>query len=210
MKDTKKKPTKFAFTQNVMMYLGHTLHEVVALRSFHGVKEGDRGGFIEFTDNLSDTGECWVFPGSIVYGENAIVVGDAILQNSVVGGSVRISEKTKVSNSEIIIEDTKPGADGFAILISGHSVIEDSKISGSKIRISGESKIKTGTIKDNVTIVSSVIDDGSVICCAKINNSSIIGVCFSGGGTTRVDHSKIFGPLTIKGPSSYCGKTIRP
>ena len=61
---------KFELTTNTKMFLGKKLFQIKALISFGDVKAGELGGYIEKEENLSQTGDAWVF-------DNARVSGDA-------------------------------------------------------------------------------------------------------------------------------------
>ena len=52
---------KFGLTTNSKMHLGKKLFQIKALISFGNVEEGDLGGFIEKEDNLSQSGNAWVY-----------------------------------------------------------------------------------------------------------------------------------------------------
>ena len=66
---------KFELTTNSKMHLGKKLFQIKALISFGNVEEGDLGGFIEKEDNLSQSGNAWVYGNAEVYG-NARVSGN--------------------------------------------------------------------------------------------------------------------------------------
>ena len=53
-----------------------TLRRIVALRDFGDVKAGDKGGWIEKEENLSQDGDAWIYGNARVYGD-AWVCGDA-------------------------------------------------------------------------------------------------------------------------------------
>ena len=55
---------------------GVKLFRIKALISFGNVEEGELGGYIEKEDNLSVSGDAWVYGNALVYG-NARVYGDA-------------------------------------------------------------------------------------------------------------------------------------
>ena len=57
---------------------GVVLHRIECITSFSNVKEGDRGGWIEREENLSQLGDCWVYYNAQVY-DNARVYGNAHL-----------------------------------------------------------------------------------------------------------------------------------
>ena len=67
---------KFELTANSKMHLGKKLFQIKALISFGNVEEGDLGGFIEKEDNLSQSGDAWVYGNAWVYGD-AEVSGNA-------------------------------------------------------------------------------------------------------------------------------------
>ena len=67
---------KFELTTNSKMHLGKKLFQIRALISFGNVEEGDLGGFIEKEDNLSQSGDAWVYGNAEVSG-NARVSGNA-------------------------------------------------------------------------------------------------------------------------------------
>ena len=66
-------------------YLGIKLFRIRALNSFGNVKAGDIGGYIEKEENLSESGNSWVYGNASVYG-NAMVYG-----NASVYGNARVS-----------------------------------------------------------------------------------------------------------------------
>ena len=60
------------------------LYRIEALKDFADVKKGDKGGFVESRDNLSQYGDCWVYDNATVSGNaevygNAKVFGDAMV-----------------------------------------------------------------------------------------------------------------------------------
>ena len=74
---------KFKLTSETIIHLGHTLYRIEAVISFGSVKSGDKGGFVETADNLSQvSGDAWVYGDAQVSGNarvsgNAWVYGDA-------------------------------------------------------------------------------------------------------------------------------------
>lgn len=74
---------KFELTdQTHILPDGTVLHRIRAIANFGTVKAGELGGYIEKEDNLSQTGDAWVYGNAWVSGnaqvcENAQVYGDA-------------------------------------------------------------------------------------------------------------------------------------
>jgi len=67
---------KFELTTNTKVAFDKTLFQIRALIDFSHVKAGDLGGWVEKVNNLSQSGDAWVFGDAWVYGD-ARVSGDA-------------------------------------------------------------------------------------------------------------------------------------
>lgn len=81
---------------------GIKLYQIEAMKDFADVKAGDKGGYIEKTDNLSQSRTSWVYDTSKVYG-NAKVRGYAkIMGDSTVCGDTLISSKIVVDGNKKI------------------------------------------------------------------------------------------------------------
>lgn len=79
-------------------YGGYTISRIKALRDFADVTAGDFGGYVQFEENLSQTGDCWVYPGAIVIDE-AKVLGDAKVKGaSIIMGNATICGRAVVKN----------------------------------------------------------------------------------------------------------------
>ena len=100
---------KYKLTDETSLCCGRTLHRIVALCDFGNVKKGDKGGWIEKEENLSQNGSCWVY-GNAQVCDNAIVrdyakVFDNVIirdnsevyGNSEVGGNIVIGGSTEIS-----------------------------------------------------------------------------------------------------------------
>ena len=74
---------KFSLTKTTKNYLGTTLFQIKAEKSFGNVSKGDLGGWVEKEENLSQEGNAWVFGNIYVSGDawlygNTMSYGDAI------------------------------------------------------------------------------------------------------------------------------------
>ncbi len=67
---------KYKLTTETKVFMGTTLYRIEALVDFSTVKAGDKGGWIEKEENLSQSGNAWVSGDARVSG-NAWVSGDA-------------------------------------------------------------------------------------------------------------------------------------
>ena len=73
---------KYELTSETKVFLGKTLYRIKALVQFGNVNAGDLGGWIEKEENLSQSGNAWVYGDARVSGNaevsgNARVSGDA-------------------------------------------------------------------------------------------------------------------------------------
>ena len=86
---------KYELTSETKVFLGKTLYRIKALVQFGNVNAGDLGGWIEKEENLSQSGNAWVYGNAEVYGDaevygNARVSGDArVYGNARVSGDAR-------------------------------------------------------------------------------------------------------------------------
>ena len=93
---------KFELTTDTKMFLGRKLFRIKALISFGNVKAGDVGGYIEKEENLSQSGNAWVYDNAEVYG-NAEVSGNADYATaSGFGSEYRTTTFFKLKNSDEI------------------------------------------------------------------------------------------------------------
>ena len=52
---------KYKLTNETIVHLGFTLYRIEALMDFSDVKKGDKGGFVQSENNLSQLGNAWVY-----------------------------------------------------------------------------------------------------------------------------------------------------
>ena len=84
------------------------LHRIVALKDIFGndgkiiAKKGDKGGFVESEDNLSQEGYCWIADDAMVYGK-AQVFEDATVYNNarVYGNTILVGDAEVSGDSEV-------------------------------------------------------------------------------------------------------------
>ena len=69
---------KYKLTEETINVNCKTLYRIEALKDFGNVKKGDKGGFIENEENLSQSDNCWVCGDAMAY-DNARVFGNAVI-----------------------------------------------------------------------------------------------------------------------------------
>lgn len=118
---------KYKLTEESINYLGTTLYRIEALKDFGDVKKGDKGGYVESENNLSQKGNCWIYNNAKVYDNakvwgkvkvsgNAKVFGDALVMgrakvygNIQVCGNAKVWGRTKVYGNVQVYGDAKIG-----------------------------------------------------------------------------------------------------
>lgn len=187
---------KYKLTNRFQPKRGKKLFQIVALRSFSDVRCGDVGGFIEHEENLSQNGECWVYPGAIAC-EFSRISENAILKNhSITTGYSRV-----FGNAQIL---------GNAIIRGNAFVYDDSIITGWSV-VGGESSVfgysnvdcKSSKHKKRQLHISdqSMIINATIRGCPNIKDHAIVfGNIFG--------HSKIFGESYIDSYSVVRNATV--
>ena len=125
---------------------GVKLYRIEATRDIpqHGVKKGDRGGYIEKEDNLQDN--AWVGRNAKVYGnalvcEEAVVTDEArVFENAQICGNSMVSGEAKVYGSAEIDENAQIEDEvevygeakvyGNVLIFEKAEIYEDAQVSG--------------------------------------------------------------------------------
>ena len=109
---------KYELTDNIKVVVGHTLHQIKALKSFGDVKKGDLGGWIEDYSNLSQSDNAWVYDKAKVYDDarvfdnakvrdHARVYGDAwVYDNAMVYGHAMVCGNAQVYDNAKVYGDS--------------------------------------------------------------------------------------------------------
>ena len=137
---------------------GVILHPIVALKNIGPVSKGHIGGFVENESNLSQKGNCWIMPGSCVYGkskveDDAVVYGDAVnVVDSKISGDTCIFDNARVYNS----------------IVDGDTFIRNN----ARVR---NAYVHNCTISDNARVLGSACRDTSVSNCF-IEGDAVINI----------------------------------
>ena len=156
---------KFGLTTNSKMHLGKKLFQIKALISFGNVEEGDLGGFIEKEDNLSQSGNAWVYGNAEVSGNarvsgNAEVSGNAwVYGNAWVSGNARVYGNAEVSGNAWVYGNAR---------VSGNAEVSGNAWVSGNARVSGNEDYTTikgfGRNCRNTTFFKSEDGDVKVVC----------------------------------------------
>lgn len=170
---------KYKLTDEIIDFKGYKLHRIEALKDFSNVKKGDKGGFVESEDNLSQYNNCWVHDDARVFGnakicDNAITYGDArVCDNAIIYGDARVFGNAWVCDNARVFDNAK---------ILGNTIVYN------KAKIFGSARIF-----DNVVVCNNAeIYDNAAICDDAM-------IC---------DNAKVYGKAMVRGDSEICDDAI--
>ena len=148
-----------------IVFDGHTLYRIRALRDFNDVKKGDLGGYIEKEDNLSQDGNCWVY-------DDAMVIRDArICDNARIYDRVIVNGLARVFGDAIVSDDAKVFDN--AVLKDHAEIFDNAEIYGNSM-VSGSAKVFDYVrICDNTTVEGKSTISGK----AKVHGNAKICGC---------------------------------
>ena len=81
---------KYRLTEETINVNGKTLYRIEALKDFSNVRKGDKGGFIENEENLSQSDDCWVYDNAEVFGEAKVHNNAKVYHNARVCGDAEV------------------------------------------------------------------------------------------------------------------------
>ncbi len=81
---------KYKLTEETISYMGKTLYRIEAVRDFENVKAGEKGGYIQSEDNLSQDGDCWIYDNALVRDSAEVSDNARVRGNAQVSGSAEI------------------------------------------------------------------------------------------------------------------------
>jgi len=183
---------KYELIDEPYSFNGHTIRRIRALRDFGNVKAGDLGGWLEFEDNLSHDGDCWVADNAKVMDsaqvkDNAIVRGNAKIEDQAqVYGCAIVEEYAEVKGKAGVFVHAKVG--GYALIVGwteighhacveGHSFITGGIIGGYAM-IDGHVMIGDYMRAGSYPMISGhahICENAKVRDRARINGNAVIG-----------------------------------
>lgn len=102
---------KYELTDNTIQHDDKIFYRIRALKDFSNVKQGDLGGYLESTNNLSQVGDCWVSGWALISGAakvkgKARVFGNAWLRDfALVTGDVDVCDDSNINLGSICTVD---------------------------------------------------------------------------------------------------------
>lgn len=148
---------KYKLTNETIKCLDKVLRRIEALKDFADVKKGDKGGFVENEENLSQKGNCWIYDNAIVR-DNAKIHGNARIHEN-----ARIYENAEIYGHAMIYDNAK--------ICENVKVYENAEICGNVIICGNAQVYGNATVYENVVICDNVKVCGNTIICGNVEIS---------------------------------------
>ena len=107
---------KYKLTEESINYCGRTLYRIEALKDFANVKKGDKGGYVQSEDNLSQEGDCWISNNAKVFDDAKVYDNALVLDNAQVYGNAVVYDNAGVFGDALVYGNVE---------ISGNAEIKD-------------------------------------------------------------------------------------
>ena len=178
---------KYKLTEESINYCNKTLYRIEALKNFGNVKKGDKGGYVEKEDNLSQEGDCWISDNAKVF-DSAVVSGNAkvydnakVCGNTKVFGDAYVYGNALVYNNAVIYGKAEVFSD--AVVYDKVRVFDDAYVCGKVIvcgnaQVCGDAKIKNNS---DYIVFKNWWSSGRHFTWTRNNNMWKVG-CFYGTG----------------------------
>ena len=150
---------KYKLTEETIIVNDKSLYRIEALKDFSNVRKGDKGGFIENEENLSQSDDCWVCGDAMVY-DNARVYDDAMVY-----GKAKVRDNAIIHNNAIICGNAwvYGNADVF-----GDAVIGDNAVICGNAWVNGNAKVyENAKIYGNAKVSGNAAVFGDAEVCGK-------------------------------------------
>ena len=201
---------KYKLTEETINVDGRTLYRIEALTYFGDVKQGDKGGFIENENNLTQYGKCWVYDNAEVSGyamvhNNATVSGNAkVSGNAIIHEDAKVYGDAKVSGNAAVFGDTEiydnAEVHGDAMVYENAKIYGNAKVSGNAAVFGDAEVCGKAEVCDNAEIRGNAIvandsdyivfknwwSSGRYFTWTKSNNMWKVG-CFYGSGKQLIN-----------------------
>ena len=156
---------KYELTTDSITVMGVELFRIKSLISFADVQAGELGGYIEKEENLSQSGDWWIYDvacvfGNAIVGENARVHEKALVyENAKIHGNANIWGYPKILGNARIYGNSK--VYGYALVEGDASVYGNAKI------CEDSSVFGSSTIYGNAKICGSAHVCGDAVICGE-------------------------------------------
>lgn len=179
------------------------LQDIIDKRNVVLVKKGEKGGFIESRDNLSETGTCWIYDNAIV-GQEARVMDDAkVSNNSSIFDDVKVRNNAQISGEPTICGN---------VTIGGKATVSDSVNMHGNVSIGGNTELSGNvSLHGNASVGGDAKISGNVSIHGNVSiggNAELSGNASLHGNGAIGGNVKIGGNVNLHGDYSLSGDEV--
>lgn len=174
--------------EETITQLGCTLYRIEALKDFANVKAGDKGGWIQGYDNLSQEGDCWVYDNSKVLHNARVYENAQLRKNTIVYNSADVYGNAFIEGNVLISGASK---------VFGEAKIYDEVSIEDFAKVHGRATIaKNAKIRDYAEVCGNafITDNATIMGCAFIYDKADVF-----GNAIIKDDARIYGKVSIGG-----------
>ena len=190
---------KYKLTEESIYCFGRTIYRIEALKDFDDIKKGNKGGYVESENNLSQEGNCWiydnakVFDSAKVYNNARICVNAKVFGEAQVYNNALVCDKALICRNAEICGNTMVGGNSEVYdnakvygnaKILGNSIIYGNALIYGNAKIYGNTEIKSDAKIENNTdyiVFKNWWSSGRYFTWTRTNNMWKVG-CFYGTG----------------------------
>ena len=155
---------KYKLTEEIIKVDDSILYRIEALRDFNDVKKGDKGGFVEKEENLSQYGDCWVYDNAMVFGNAEVYYNARVHDNAMVYDNAKIFGDAQVYGDTLVCDNA---------VVCGNAEIRGNAVVYRNARVYSKAKVYE---------YAAVFDDAMVYGNAEIyGNARVFGNAEIGG-----------------------------
>lgn len=174
---------KYELTDKIRIFEGRRLHRIRALKPFKSVRYGDLGGWVEFEDNLSQFGDCWLY-GESVACDCSRVEGNAMLADYAI-----VSQNADVAGNAIVRDNSR--IDGNAYVAGRTRIYDNVRVGGNASIILNQECLRGDAVINSIRdyiVFKNWWSSGRYFVWTRSNNKWSVG-CFYGSGKELIDRA---------------------
>ena len=183
---------KYKLTEESINFFDKKLYRIEALKDFSEIKKGDKGGYVENENNLSHTGNCWIY-------NNARVLGKAKVFND-----AKVFDNVKIFNEAQVYGNALVGGNALICgnaLVYGEAQVYGRGLVGGNAWVDGNARVfGSAQVCDNAWVCGNARVFGSARVCdnaAVFDNTNVSGDAYVCG------NAQVCGTAEIKNNSDY-------
>ena len=183
---------KYKLTEEIIKVDDSILYRIEALRDFNDVKKGDKGGFVEKEENLSQYGDCWVYDDAKVFGDAEVYYDAIVRDNAIVRGKARVCQDAVIRGNARIYDNA---------LVHGNAIVRNNVIVCDNAVVCGNAEIRGNAVVYRNARVrdKAVVFDDAEVC----DNAWVCGSAEIYGNARVFGNAEIIGDAKVESAADY-------